>query len=146
MTNAQLAQGTLAGAERVHYAGFWRRFLAFIIDWILVSSCVAILFLILASVFPSIGNTFILQTPLGLWTTEKTIESKTVDRKDGNVSVKDTEKIVEETVFGKWTYYFRVTETKRETTSSSGSTSWSTSDTTRQRIDPVTRQDIRGTG
>lgn len=145
MTSAQLSPGIAAGAGSERYAGFWRRFLAFIIDWIVVSSGVAILFLLLASVFPSVGNTFILETPLGIGTSEKTVETKTVDTQENGKAVKTTEKIIEETVLGKWTYYFRVTEVKRESTTS-GSTTWSTSKTTRQRIDPVTQQEISGTG
>jgi uncharacterized RDD family membrane protein YckC len=143
MAEAQVATGAVAGAGSVHYGGFWRRFVAFIVDWFLVSSAVAIVFLLLAAVFPVIGNSVILQVPLDIGTTERTIESKTVDSKDGNVAVKTTEKIVEETVLGKWTYFFRETETKRE--SSSGSTEWRTTKTTKQRIDPVTREEIKGT-
>ena len=142
MAEAQVATGAVAGAD-VHYGGFWRRFVAFIVDWFLVSSAVAIVFLLLAAVFPVIGNSVILQVPLDIGTTERTIESKTVDSKDGNVAVKTTEKIVEETVLGKWTYFFREIETKRE--SSSGSTEWRTTKTTKQRIDPVTREEIKGT-
>jgi len=63
--------------------------------------------------------------------------------RDGNVATKTTEKIVEETVLGRWTYFFRVVEVQRE--SSSGSTTWHTSKTTRERIDPVTREEIKGT-
>ena len=91
------------------------------------------------------GDNFILQTPLGIWTTEKTIETKTIDTQENGKAVKTTDKIIEETVLGKWTYYFRVNEVKRET-STSGSTTWSTSKTTRERIDPVTHQEISGTG
>ncbi len=143
MTEAQVAtRSAVAGAD-VHYGGFWRRFVAFIVDWFLVSSAVAIVFLLLAAVFPVIGNSVILEVPLDIGTTERVIESKTVDSKDGNVAVKTTEKIIEETVLGKWTYFFREIETKRQ--SSSGSTEWSTSKTTKDRIDPVTREEIKGT-
>lgn len=145
MASVQVTGGLAAGADSVRYGGFWRRFLAFIIDWIVVSASVAILFLVLASIFPSVGDNFILQTPLGLWTTEKTIETKTVDTQENGKTVKTTDTIIEETVLGKWTYYFHVNEVKRET-STSGSTTWSTSKTTRERIDPVTHQEIRGTG
>lgn len=142
MANVQMAEG-MAVAAGQHYAGFWRRFIAFIIDWIIVSSAVAIVFLLLASVFPPLGDSIVLETPFGVGTTEKTIETKTTDSKDGNLAVKVTEKITEETVLGKWKYYFRVTETKR--VSSSDSTTWNVSKSTRQRIDPVTHQDIKGT-
>jgi uncharacterized RDD family membrane protein YckC len=142
MTDAQTARGAIAGAE-VHYGGFWRRFIAFIVDWFLVSSAVAILFLLLAAVFPAIGNSIVLRTPLDIGVTDRTIESRTVDSRDGNVAVRTTEKIVEETVLGRWTYMFRVTEVRRET--SSGSGNWHTSRTTRTRIDPATREEIKGT-
>ena len=145
MTEAQVTTGSAVAGADVHYGGFWRRFVAFIVDWFVVSGAVAILFLVLASIYPSVGDNFILQTPLGLWTTEKTIETKTVDSQENGKAVKTTDEIIEETVLGKWTYYFRVNEVKRET-STSGSTTWSTSKTTRQRIDPVTHQEIRGTG
>jgi uncharacterized RDD family membrane protein YckC len=143
MTEAQIPRGAVAGAE-VHYGGFWRRFIAFIVDWFLVSSAVAIVFLLLAAVFPAIGNSIVLRTPLDIGVTERTIESRTVDGRDGNVATKTTEKIVEETVLGTWTYFFRVTEVMRERESSSGST-WHTSRTTRERIDPQTREEIKGT-
>ncbi len=107
MTEAQVASSAVAGAD-VHYGGFWRRFIAFIVDWFLVSSAVAIVFLLLAAVFPAIGNSIVLRTPLDIGVTERTIESKTVDGRDGNVAIKTTEKIVEETVLGTWTYFFRV--------------------------------------
>lgn len=45
MTDAQVARGVVSGAD-VHYGGFWRRFIAFIVDWFLVSSAVAIVFLL----------------------------------------------------------------------------------------------------
>ena len=109
MTEAQVARSAVAGAD-VHYGGFWRRFIAFIVDWFLVSSAVAIVFLLLAAVFPAIGNSIVLRTPLDIGVTERTIESKTVDGRDGNVAIKTTEKIVEETVLGTWTYFFRVIE------------------------------------
>lgn len=142
MTDAQVARGVVSGAD-VHYGGFWRRFIAFIVDWFLVSSAVAIVFLLLAAVFPAIGNSIVLRTPLDIGVTERTIESKTVDGRDGNVATRTTEKIVEETVLGKWTYFFRVIEVQRE--SSSGSATWHTSRTTRTRIDPDTREEIKGT-
>jgi uncharacterized RDD family membrane protein YckC len=143
MTEAQVARSAVAGAD-VHYGGFWRRFIAFIVDWFLVSSAVAILFLLLAAVFPAIGNSIVLRTPLDIGVTERTIETKTVDGRDGDVAIKTTEKIVEETVLGTWTYFFRVTEVMRQR-ESSGSVSWHTSKTTRTRIDPVTREEIKGT-
>ena len=99
MTEAQVMRSAVAGAD-VHYGGFWRRFIAFIVDWFLVSSAVAIVFLLLAAVFPAIGNSIVLRTPLDIGVTERTIESKTVDGRDGNVATKTTEKIVEETVLG----------------------------------------------
>ena len=142
MADAQVARSAVAGAD-VHYGGFWRRFIAFLVDWFLVSSAVAILFLLLAAVFPAIGNSIVLRTPLDIGVTERTIESKTVDSQDGNVAVKTTERIVEETVLGTWTYFFRVSEVRRET--SSGSGTWRTSRTVRTRIDPVTHEEIKGT-
>lgn len=142
MAEAQVAGSAVTGAE-VHYGGFWRRFIAFIVDWFLVSSAVAILFLLLAAVFPSIGKNVVLRTPLGIGTTERTIESKTVESRDGNVAVRTTEKIVEENVLGTWSYFFRVDEVRRE--SSSGSGTFNVSRTTRTRIDPDTREEIKGT-
>ena len=46
-------------------------------------------------------------------------------------------------MLGKWTYFFRVIETKRE--SSSGSTNWHHQERRETRIDPVTREEIKGT-
>jgi len=142
MTDAQVTRSAVAGAD-VHYGGFWRRFIAFIVDWFLVSSAVAIVFLLLAAMFPAIGNSIVLRTPLDIGVTDRTIESRTVDGRDGNIAIKTTEKIAEETVLGTWTYFFRVVEVQRQ--SSSGSATWHTSKTTRERIDPVTREEIKGT-
>jgi uncharacterized RDD family membrane protein YckC len=121
------------------YAGFWRRLLALIIDWVIVSTIVSIVFLLIAAAIPEVGNSVRLQVPFDLFTIEKTLESKTLEptSSDG-VKVARTEKIIEQTVLAKWTYLYRVTESVKPGASSSTTE-------TRQRIDPVTRQDINGT-
>jgi uncharacterized RDD family membrane protein YckC len=122
------------GADaRPLYAGFWRRVCAYIIDWVIVSSCVSIVFISLAAAIPGVGKVVALRTPFDLFTTERTIESRTVPGEGGVV----TEKIIERTVIGHWVYFYRVTEEKGEK-GRSGTWHW-------QQIDPGTRLDIETT-
>lgn len=130
----QAAAGTV-------YAGFWRRLFALVIDWILVSSLVLTLFLALAAAIPGLSNIVALKAPFGLFTTERTLESTTTETKDPDgVRVSVTESIVERTVVGEWTYFYRVTKTQK-----SGSEPTRTPSIKWQQIDPATRQDIKTT-
>jgi uncharacterized RDD family membrane protein YckC len=141
MVDARTAAGP-AEAKSQAYGGFWRRFIAWIIDWIIISTCVSIVFLLIAAVVPGFGNAVRLQVPFGLFTVERTLESKTTDSTDSTgATVTTTESLVEETILGKWTYRYRVTKTVKKGPGSSYSTT-----TEYQRIDPVTKQDISGTG
>ena len=115
-------------------AGFWRRAIAWAIDWAIVSICVSIVLLLLAVAVPELSKVVTLRTPLDLFTTERTIESKTSPASSPS-GAPVTEKIVERTVAGRWNYLFRVTET-----ATNGRSTW-----TWQQIDPVTRADVKTT-
>ena len=119
-------------------AGFWRRVLAWIIDWVLVSASVLMMFLLLAAAIPGLAKVVTLKAPFDLFTTERTLESKTTETKKPNgVTVAVTEKIVERTVVGQWNYLYRITETKRIWPNLTIST------TKRQQLDLATREDIK---
>ena len=134
-----MAQAPAAGA--VH-GGFWRRVFAWIIDWVIVSVAVSSAFLMLAAAIPGLANVVTLSMPFKLFTTERTLESKTNDSTEpGGAALSTTETIIEDTVAGQWSYVYRVTETKKTGPGAARSTT-----TKRQQIDPVTRQDIKTTG
>jgi len=133
--------GDSAGMDMVG-GGFWRRVAAWIIDWIIVSSAVSTVFLLLAAAIPGLANVVILSAPFELFTTERTLASKTNDsREPGGATLSTTETIVEEVVAGQWRYVYRVTKTKK-----TGPGTIHTTTTKRQQIDPVTRQDIETGG
>jgi uncharacterized RDD family membrane protein YckC len=114
-------------------AGFWRRGIALTIDWVLVSASVSLVFLLLGAAIPGLGKVVVLNVPFGLLTTERTVDAKTTQRSDPNgPTITVTEKIIERTVAGQWTYLYRVTKTGKP-----GSYT-----TKRQQIDPATGQDI----
>ena len=129
-------------ANGVTFGGFWRRVVAWIIDWVIVSSAVSILFLVIAAFVPDLGKSVRLAVPFDALTTEQTIDSKTTDgRAPNGATVTTTKKIVQTTVLGKWTYYYKVTSTTKD-----GPGSSRTTNTTRRQIDPFTGQDIKGAG
>src|SRR5947209_3537336 len=115
------------------YGGFWRRALAWIIDWLIVSTCVSLVLLVLAAAMPRLGDLVTLSSPFGLLETSRVLESKQID-------ASTTERIIEKTVAGKFTYLYRVT--KIDETKPGGEVK---SRTKRQQIDPVSRQDIETT-
>ena len=124
------------------YGGFWRRVVAWIIDWIIVSLAVSTVFLLLAAAIPGLANVVTLSMPFKLFTTERTLASNTNDSTEpGGATLSTTETIVEDTIAGQWRYVYRVTKTKKAGPGAIGSTT-----TKRQQIDPVTRQDIKTTG
>lgn len=124
------------------YAGFWRRFVAVVIDWFIVGLALWSIFLATAVAFPKLDNMITLNSPLGLFTVNRTLETipGTPTSEDGLTTTVD-EAIVEQTVLNRWTYLFRRTETVQD---------WMTPDgpqtktkTVSRRIDPETRQEIR---
>lgn len=129
-------------ATPIAYAGFWRRVLAYLIDAMLVGFAVFALFGLLALAFPKLADHIVLEAPHGLLTTDRQLEAKPAEVKtEGTATVTTVEKIVERTVFGTWTYLYRVTET---TKSGAGGAS-PTVETDWQQLDPATRQPVSTT-
>ena len=56
------------------YAGFWRRFVALVIDCLIVGLAVSSIFLVTAVAFPKPGNMITLNSPLGLFTVSRTLD------------------------------------------------------------------------
>jgi uncharacterized RDD family membrane protein YckC/tRNA A-37 threonylcarbamoyl transferase component Bud32 len=87
------------------YAGFWKRAIALIIDYSLVSVLVFPLVLIIATVAP---DRIVVSVPLGLFTKEQVVETYTEKRKHPNGSVTIEEyRLVEVSPLGKWTYLYK---------------------------------------
>ena len=105
--------------KKVEYAGFWRRFVALIIDGIIVSLFVFPFALAVGLVSP---NLLLVEVPFGLFTTaEKIRELPEVTKKhsDGSTSIVQSH-IEREEVLGLWENYYevRTTRSKDETESS----------------------------
>lgn len=128
-------------ATVTEYAGFWRRFVAFFIDLLAVGFVVSTLLLSLASVFPNVQTLVTLDSPFAFFTLERTLDSVATDSKeaDGAITTK-TVKTVERTIWGKWTYRYRVSEEKSKR--DDGSQSTSRTSAVWQQLDPATGQDI----
>ena len=111
------------------YAGFWRRFLAVLIDYILVSACIFPLVILIGLYAP---DYVVVSTPSDLFTTERVLETKQTEKKnvDGSITAIETN-LIEVTCLGKWTYLYR--EVKQH---SAGNTQSS-----RQLLDPNTKTD-----
>ena len=73
------------------YGGFWRRVVAWIIDWFIVSLAVSTVFLLLAAAIPGLANVVTLSMPFKLLTTERTLSSNTSDstEPDGTTTLYD---------------------------------------------------------
>ncbi|WPJ95278.1 RDD family protein [Coraliomargarita algicola] len=91
--------------ERDHYAGFWCRFLALIIDYNIVMLAMFPFFVVGGLIFP---NAVLVEDPYGLFSTERVIEERveTVNHPDGSYS-REEQQIVEKTVLGHWVYWYR---------------------------------------
>ena len=117
-------------AERDQFAGFWRRFLALIIDWNLVLIALFPFILLGGLLYP---EHVLVEVPYGLFTEEETLETEeeSIQHKDGSLTI-GNEAIVEMRVLNRWHYLYRETEEKiaNETESE------------RVLIDPRTREDI----
>lgn len=125
----------------VAYGGFWRRAVALLIDWFIVGITLSSIFLLLAMAFPSIGTMITLNSPLGLFTVNRTLETVpgVTTAKDG-VTTTVNEEIVERTVLDRWTYLFRTKETVETWTTPSGTQTKKTK--VWQRIDPETKGEV----
>lgn len=98
------------------FAGFSKRFAAFVIDIMIVSFIVFPFALMIGLISP---NSIVVEVPLGLFTTSTTIS----ENSDNNTSIEKEE------VLGLWTNYYQITETKND----EGETS-----TSRELVEPVT--------
>gem|GEM_PF-1902642 len=87
------------------YAGFWKRAVALIIDYSLVSVLVFPLILIIATVAP---DRIVVSVPFGLFTKERVIETHKGERKhsDGSITIEEY-RLVEVSPLGKWTYLYK---------------------------------------
>ena len=129
-----------------HYAGFWRRFVAMVIDYLLILIAAFVLVALVAAAVPTAAR-FVDLTSFGLLTAERTIETRLPSERtnaDGS-RVITTEKLVETNVAGRWTYLHRITETETVRRSEPG-TRVSTKHTKRTLLDPTTQAEIRGIG
>jgi len=117
-------------------AGFWRRFLALIIDWAIVSTGLFPLVLLLGIVVP---DQIVVSVPMDLFTVERTLTSaqSREEHSDQSVTALET-RWIEVTCLNRWTYLYK------ETTEHNAGEAM----TSRQLVDPVTREalDVTTTG
>ena len=119
--------------KKQRYAGFWRRFLAIIIDYIIVSIFV-FPFVLLVGIYAP--DQIVVSTPFNLFTTERTIDTQKIEQENSDSSTTAIEiKLVETTCLGKWNYLY-----KEKTEYNAGE-----SDTSRQLIDPETNEELKVT-
>jgi uncharacterized RDD family membrane protein YckC len=115
------------------YAGFWRRFIAVIIDYVIVSVLVLPLAVIIDTLAP---GSIVLQVPFDALTAERVISTKSTEEKnsDGSTTVVEARRI-EVTVLGKWTYLYseRIKHFAGKT------------EKTRRLLDPKTETELRET-
>ena len=139
-------------AGDVMYAGFWRRAVAFLIDYFIVGLALFLIVAGLTTQFPKLLPQTRLSMPFGMFTTDKTLEAKTASRPGPNGStVTETDRVVERTVAGTWTYTLRIirTETvsneavpKNERKNDSAESGQRNKVETKvTRLDPVTREE-----
>lgn len=109
------------------FAGFWRRFCAFIIDYLLIS---VLVFPFVAMIGVTAPDNIVVSVPFGLFTTEKIIESASAEQKneDGSTSIVET-RLIEVVALGHWRYLYH------EKIERSGGEE----KTTRQLLDPHTQ-------
>jgi uncharacterized RDD family membrane protein YckC len=144
MTDLSGTLSAAAPARATQDAGFWKRALALVIDACIVATAVSLSFLLLAMLMPSLGNMITLNTPFGVGTVERTLETNSTETGKDGAKLTDTKTIVEQSVLDRWTYRYRVEETTSASEGGSYVTTVRTS--TRQQIDPVTGQDIDTVG
>jgi uncharacterized RDD family membrane protein YckC len=135
-----------ATSSAVHYGGFWRRLVALVIDYLLVSFVLFAAFALVALIAPSAADLVDL-SEFGWLTVERTLETKPpVTTQTDKGAETATEKIVESTVAGRWVYLHRVieTETAKKSDSDSDSKTFSSKREERVRLDPATRGEMSG--
>lgn len=124
-------------APSIEYAGLWRRFVAFLIDVALVGMAVSTLVLLSALAFPKLQSLLTLDSPFALLAVERTLDGKVIDGTADDARA--VEKTVDRTVWGRWTYRYRVTEKATGAPDLRGPVQ---EDAEWQQIDPATGQAI----
>lgn len=119
--------------EQPKYAGFWRRFAAVIIDYIIITILVFPFVVFIGILAP---NYIVVSTPFDLFTQKRVISTEMTSEPylDGSVASIET-KIVEVTVLERWEYLYR------EKTKHLGEKA----ETKKQLIDPTTKADVNKT-
>lgn len=95
------------------FAGFWRRFLAFLIDYNVVIFGLLPFFLVSGFLAP---NAVEVTTPYGLFSTERTLEETPADAGLDNGGGSNTVRFFERTYLGKWTYIYKETTERKDDT------------------------------
>tara|TARA_R110002073_G_C9417025_1_gene575729 strand:- start:113 stop:1453 length:1341 start_codon:yes stop_codon:yes gene_type:complete len=93
----------------IQYAGFWRRFLAFLIDYNLVL-IIALILVLFLSMFEPAG--YKIESPFGIFKNTEVVESDEVERPNlegANVKIETT--VTKETEFGYWEYIYQKEKT-----------------------------------
>lgn len=121
-------------STEIRYAGFWRRFIALIIDFIIVELCLFPFVLLLAVFSP--GN-IVLSVPFDLFTTERVLETEQIAAENGDDS-KTEKNLIEVTVLGRWTYLYDETISYPKNAQDEITVS-------RDLLDPVTRHKLKMT-
>ena len=114
------------------YAGFWRRFVALIIDFALIHIFVFPIVVVIGLVAP---QHILVSVPFDLFTTERVIETEQAEQKDPDGSTTEIEtSLIEVTCLGKWQYLYRET--------SEYSAEEEDTYTSRQILDSTTKQEM----
>jgi len=119
--NTEVLQTTAASP----FAGFWRRFLAFLIDYNIVVISLFPFFVISGFLVPDAVE---VTTPFGLFSTERILEETAQSNGSGSGGIR----FVERTYLGKWTYLYK------ETTEKDGEHTYQNA----TLVDPKTRKPI----
>jgi|GEM_PF-431939 uncharacterized RDD family membrane protein YckC/TM2 domain-containing membrane protein YozV len=89
------------------YAGFWRRFVALIIDFVLIHIFVFPIVVVIGLVAP---QHILVSVPFDLFTTERTIGTEQTEQKHPDRSTTEIDaSLIEVTCLGKWQYLYRET-------------------------------------
>jgi len=95
------------------FGGFWRRFLAFLIDYNIVIFGLFPFFLVSGFLTP---NAVEVTTPYGLFSTERTLEETSADASLDNGGESSTVRFFERTYLGRWTYLYKETVERKDDT------------------------------
>jgi uncharacterized RDD family membrane protein YckC len=122
------------------YAGFWRRFAALIIDFILIHLFVFPIVVVLGLVAPQY---VLVSAPFDLFTTERKIGTEQIEQEqpDGSTAVVDTS-LIEVRCLGKWEYLYRETIEYDDDAEDSYTSRQLLDSTTKQEMNLTTADDI----